>query len=178
MLFAAAALPQPERKESAASDRPSPTANRGASLKERLAAAKSARVLTGILDVELESTLEEAHRKLDNLTDPARPWQKQKGHRQSLKVIWPLKETDFSSVYVKTDAKGRIEYITGFLREGQEMAFDKIGETKKAPILTESAVLWDVIRPKRKPMRVRATGTNYKASVITLFVVPSRRTTN
>jgi hypothetical protein len=144
-------------------------------LKERLAAAKSVKVQTNILGIELDSPLETAHTKLDSLVDPAKPPIEEKedadGDEGEHKIVWQLARSDFSSVYVKADREERITYIMGSLRKGKELSFDKIGEIEKAPILSNSTVAWDVVRPGRPLIRVIARGANRKAASIILFIV-------
>jgi hypothetical protein len=161
--------------ESPASPNPSSNLSRLAPLKERLAAAKSVKVQTNILGIELDSLLEMARAKLDSLADPAKPPIQEKedaaGEEGEHKIVWQLVRSDFSSVYVRADREERITYITGWLRKGKELPFDKIGEIEKAPILSNSTVAWDVVRPGRPLIRVIARGANRKASSITLFIV-------
>lgn len=154
---------------------PSSATPKLAPFEQRLAAAKSVRVQTSILGVEIDSTLEAAHARLDPLSEPAKPPLREAedgelGEKQQ-KVLWQLAKSDFSSVYVKTDDKERVIYVTGFLRPGKELPFEKIGQVEKAPMLTETAVAWDTVKPKRPLIRVVARGTNRRASSITIFVV-------
>lgn len=146
-----------------------------APFKERLAAAKSVKVQTNVLGIELDSPLEMAHAKLDSLGDPAKPPMEAKedaaDDEEEHKVVWQLAKSDFSSIYVKADRENRITYIMGSLRNGKELPFDKIGEIDKAPILSNSTVAWDVVRPGRPLIRVIARGANRKATSITLFIV-------
>ncbi len=164
---------------------PSPSAPTASSklrsFKERLAAAESVKVKTNILGLELDSSLEKAHEKLDSLGNPARPSveaaKEAKHDEEERKVLWRLAKSDFSSVLVKADDKERITYITGFLRPGKEVPFDKIGQTEKAPILSDRSVAWDVVRPNQPLIRVVARGEKRKATSITIFIVkraPSR----
>lgn len=158
---------------------PSPTppgaSPRLAPFKERLAAAQSVKVETSILGLELDSSLEKAHEKLDPLGNAAQPSieaAKEAEHdEEERKVLWRLAKSDFSSVLVKADEQERVTYITGFLRPGKEIPFDKIGQTEKAPILNENNVAWDVVRPDKALIRVVAHGAKRKASSITVFVV-------
>ena len=164
----------------AADPSPSPSSRASArahrdSVKQRLAIARSVKVTTDVLGVGVGSTLEDAHAKLDHLNDPERPWQERKDRGGKRKALWQLKVTPFASVYAKTDANLRIENITGFLREGEELPFDKIGETEKAPLKSATAIVWDVIRPDRPLIRVVAEGREHKAGVIKIFVVPRVR---
>jgi hypothetical protein len=146
-----------------------------ASFKERLAAAETVEVKTSILGLELDSSLEKAHEKLDPLGDPSQPSvqaAKEAEHEEKeRKVLWHLARSDFSSVLLKTDDKERITYITGFLRLGREIPFAEIGQTEKAPILTDRAVAWDVVRPNQPLIRVVARGEKRRASSVTIFIV-------
>lgn len=130
---------------------------------------------TDILGVELDSSVEAAHAKLDPLCDPAHRAadEKEAGepNERERKVLWQLAKTDFSSVLVKADEKERITYLVGFLRPGKEVPFDQIGQVEKAPIQNSKVVAWDVLRPNRPLIRVVARGPERKASSITLFVV-------
>jgi hypothetical protein len=152
-----------------------------APFKERLTAAQSVKVQTAILGIELDSTLESAHSKLDSLGHSmAAPVDegdevanRSKGEH---KVSWQLTKTDYGSVFVKTDEKERITYIAAYLRPGKEMPFDKIGELEKAPVLTDRVVAWDVVRPNRPLIRVVARGAERKANSITIFIVKRPRT--
>jgi hypothetical protein len=142
-----------------------------APFKERLAAAQSVKVQTAILGIELDSTLQSAHSKLDSLGDPTA----ERGEGEH-KVSWQLAETDYGSVFVKADEKERITYIAAYLRPGKEMPFDKIGQLEKAPVLTDRVVAWDVVRPNRPLIRVVARGAERKANSITMFIVKRPRT--
>jgi len=144
---------------------------KGTSAEERLKVAKSVKVKTDILGVELGSTLQAAHAKLDGLNDPAQPWKELKARDGAVKAVWQLDKTPYKSVYVKTNAKREIDYLTGFVRAGEEVPFEQIGEAKKAPLQNDTTIVWDVIRPNRPPIRLVAEGKERKASVIKLFVV-------
>jgi hypothetical protein len=157
-----------------ASSLPSPSAL--APYEQRLAAAKSVKVMTSIIGIELGTDLEKAHAKLDKLSDPARPAKEEKEdtgkpEEPERKTLWQLAATDYSAIFVKTDEKGRIMSVTGILRPGKEISFEKIGEVKKAPVQSDDAIAWDVVRPKRPLFRVVATGADRKASSISIFVV-------
>jgi len=143
---------------------------------ERLAAAQSAKVMTSILGLELGSTLDQAHAKLDKLTDPKHPPKTERegpkdNEESEQKILWQLAKTDYSFVFVKSDENERITSINAFLRPGKEISFEKIGETKKAPVQDANTIAWDVLRPNRPLFRVVANGADRKASSITIFVV-------
>jgi hypothetical protein len=165
---------------SAASPSP-PKPSKLAPFKERLAAAQSVKVQTAILGIELDSTLESVHSKLDSLGDPSARSVDEgdavaKRSMGEHKVFWQLAKTDYGSVFVKADEKERITYIAAYLRPGKEMPFDKIGQLEKAPVLTDRVVAWDVVRPNRPLIRVVARGSERKANSITMFIVKRPRT--
>jgi hypothetical protein len=176
--------PNGETSASAPSSAASPSLPKPPKLapfKERLAAAQSVKVQTAILGIELDSTLESVHSKLDSLGHPtARPVDEvdeaAKRSEGEHKVSWQLAKTDYGSVFVKADEKERITYIAAYLRPGKEMPFDKIGQLEKAPVLTDRVVAWDVVRPNRPLIRVVARGSERKANSITIFIVKRPRT--
>ncbi len=61
--------------------------------------------------------------------------------------------------------------MMGSLRPGKEIAFDQIGQTDKAPILTEHTAAWDVVRADKSLIRVVARGDKRKANAITIILV-------
>jgi hypothetical protein len=143
---------------------------------DRLAAAQSVKVMTSILGLELGSTLEQAHAKLDRLTDPKHPPKTERegpknNEESEQKVLWQLAKTDYSLVFVKSDENERITSINAFLRAGKEIPFEKIGEAKKAPVQDANTIAWDVLRPNGPLFRVVANGLDRKASSIIMFVV-------
>ena len=182
-LFAFA-LPNGETSASPPSATVSPSLSAPSKLapfKERLAAAQSVKVQMAIFGIELDSTLESAHSKLDSLGQfTARPVDEvseaAKESEDKHKVLWQLAKTDYGSVFVKADEKERITYIAAYLRPGKEVPFDKIGQLEKAPVLTDRVVAWDVVRPNRPLIRVVARGSERKANSITMFIVKRPRT--
>ena len=153
----------------AASASPTP---RLASFNERVALAKSARVKTDLLGLELGSDFEGAQRQLDKWIDPSprskAPAEEEEGER---KVLWKLNGTDFASIFVKANEQNRITYMLGVLRSGKEIPFFEIGEVEKAPIRTDQQIAWDILRPNRPLIRVVASGSHGKAASITIFEV-------
>ena len=154
---------------------PLPTASL-APYEQRRANAETVNVMDSILDLEPGSSLEQAHAKLDELSDPAHPPKQEeegprKGEASEHKVLWQLAKTDYSFVFVKADDQERISYIKAFLRPGKELPFDKIGDAKKAPVQDANTIAWDVLRPDRPLFRVVATGAERKATSIMIFVV-------
>ncbi len=173
LAFERAGAETPSPPPSAAASPSLPKPPKLAPFKERLAAAQSVKVQTAILGIELDSTLESAHSKLDSLGDStARPVEEgDEAAEGEHKIAWQLTKSEYGSVFVKTDDLERITYIAGYLRSGKETPFDKIGQLEKAPILTNRIVAWDVVRPNRPLVRVVARGSERKASSIIMFIV-------
>ena len=146
-----------------------------APFKERLAAAQSVKVETKLLGLELDAPLEKAHEILDPLGNPTQPSVEAAGEAEEgeneRKVLWKLTKSDFSSILVKADEQNRVTYMMGFLRPGKEIPFDQIGQTEKAPVLTEHTAAWDIVRPDKSLLRVVARGEKRKANSITIFLV-------
>ncbi len=103
------------------------TAPRLESVAVRRENASTVKVVTSILGVELGSTLQEAHARLDKLSDPATPpKEEQKGGDESArgthKVLWIFAETDYSAVFIKTDDEQRIASISAIVSTRQRAA--------------------------------------------------------
>jgi hypothetical protein len=164
-----APLSQAQTRSPAQSKSPLPSYSL-APYEDRLAAAQSVKVTVSILGLDLGSTLEQAHAKLDKLSDPAHP-PKEEEEGPERKILWQLARTDYSAVFVKSDESKRITHINAFVRPGKEIPFEKIGDTKKAPLQDVNTIAWDVLRPNHPLFRVVAKGADRKANNITIFVV-------
>jgi hypothetical protein len=162
-------LSQAQTRSPAESKSPRPSYSL-APYEDRLAAAQSVKVTISILGLELGSTLEQVHAKLDKLSDPAHP-PKEEEEGPERKVLWQLARTDYSAVFVKSDEKNGSPTSMLFLRPGKEIPFEKIGDTKKAPLQDVNTIVWDVLRPNRPLFRLVAKGADRKANNITIFVV-------
>ena len=152
---------------------PSPAGPKLASFKERVAAAQTVKVQTDILGIHVGDTFEQAERTLEkHASHPPKDEAEEEEEAGGKKVLWELKDTDYSTIFVKGTEKNGITSILGTFRPGKEMPFDKIGEVQKAPIHGATNVAWDVARPNHPLTRVVAQGTNGKAKAITILVVP------
>ena len=147
----------------------------GSSYEERLAAAKSVKVIHSILGIELGMERDKAVAKLEKLSDPKQPPKKEKpqpGEQgEHEKSLWQLLGTDFSAILLASDEDERITSIDGYLRLGKEIPFSKIGPLDKAPVRNDTLVAWDVLRPKQPLFRVVARGNYSKATRLTIYVV-------
>lgn len=143
--------------------------------KDRLAAAKSVRVMTSILGLELGTSLAQAHARLDKISEGGKATKEEaeaeEGAKGAHKTLWKFPATDYSALFAQSNDEGEITNINAFLREGKELPFEKIGEVKKAPLQSDTAIAWDVIRPNRPLFRIVAQGAGRKARSINIFVV-------
>lgn len=84
------------------------------------------------------------------------------------KEAWALKETDFTTLAFKTNGAGRLVWISGFVRQGKEIPFDRLGDLTKAETVTKSQVIWNVGNAGTG-YRLVAKGAEGKASVVYLL---------
>jgi hypothetical protein len=155
---------------------PSPSPAVG-TVEQRLAVARSVRVNTAILGVEPGDGLNSAHQKLDQFGKFATPpKQDRETEREGEnKILWELDKTDFRAVLIKTDEHDRITSVTAYLREDKMKSFNQIGDTKVAPVVSDTQVAWDIVRPERPHLRLVASGKDGKAAVIKVFIVKRAR---
>ena len=137
------------------------------------------RVSDSILGVRIGTSLEGARKKLEPLsiasdretdTDEDNDEDKDEG---GSKRLWRLKGTNYSSVALKTNAKGRVVWLTGFVRPGKELLFSELGDTSLAVRATDSQAIWNVARPDGG-YRLVAKGQNGRARVIYLLSLATR----
>lgn len=133
--------------------------------------ARSVKVETSILGVQVGDELEETHEKLDSLgTFVAPPKEAGESEEHEEKILWTLRETDYRALLVKAE-EDRVTSITGYLRDDKTKPFESIGDVQVAPVHSESQVAWDIVRPGRPHLRVVASGDANKAASITVFAV-------
>lgn len=84
------------------------------------------------------------------------------------KEAWTLKESDFASLAFKSNGKGKVVWISAFVRPGREIAFENFGDQSKATMLSKSEVIWNV-GSAQGGYRLVVKGDNGKASVVYLL---------
>jgi hypothetical protein len=179
LLAAALVIPMVGR---AAEPSPSPDSSTpkiesatGSSYAERLAVAKSVKVVHSILGIELGMEMDKAAARLDKLSDPKQPPKREKpepGERgEHEKSLWQLLGTDYSAILLASDGDERVTSIDGYLRPGKEIPFSKIGPLEKAPVRNDTLVAWDVVGSKQPLFRVVARGKESKAVRLTIYIV-------
>ncbi len=123
-----------------------------------------AKVLDSLLGVRIGSSLEEAHAKLKDLGTVGGRATREGGRKEA----WTLKGGEFTSVAYKTDASGRVVWLTGFVRPGKEIPFSQLGDLARASGKDETEAAWTVEAPGGG-YRLVAKGPKGKARVVYLL---------
>ena len=84
------------------------------------------------------------------------------------KQVWTLTGTPFSSLALKTDAAGRVVWVSGFVRPGQEIPFKELGDLARASAASASRVVWDV-PTAHGGYRLIARGSGRRAQTVSLL---------
>ena len=144
----------------------------GFGLAYRVAAAQDEKpkAVDSILGVHVGAKIEEVHEKLKDLGT----WGGRATDEGGRKEAWTLKETEFTSVAYKTNAAGRVVWITGFVRPGSEIPFDKLGDLTRATGKNKTGVVWDV-KTQDGGYKLVAKGPDGKARVVTLALLAAPR---
>ena len=129
-----------------------------------LAGADAPRVEDAILGVRVGSVAADVQAKLSPRgTGESRPT-RDGGNKQ----VWSLNGTPFSSVALKVNAAGRVVWVTGFVRPGQEIPFKELGDLARASSASASRVVWDVPTADGG-YRLIARGSGRRAQTISLL---------
>lgn len=129
-----------------------------------LAAPETPRVQDAILGVRVGSTAAEVQTTLGPRGTPETRPTRDGGNKQ----VWTLDGTPFSSLALKTDAAGRVVWVTGFVRAGQEIPFKAFGDLARARSSSPSRVMWDV-PTARGGYRLIARGSGRNAQTVSLL---------
>lgn len=146
-------------------------ASPGSTFEQRLAVAATVKVTTSILGIRLDQPLKAAEKGLgksvasrQSVSEEGKSGKEEQGE----KILFKLRDTDYSTVLLESDGEEKIKSITATLRDEKGKEFRDIGQVDKAPVHTPSMVAWDVVRNK-KHTRVVATGSDEKANTIKIF---------
>lgn len=123
-----------------------------------------AKVADSILGVRIGSSLEEAHAKLKDLGTVGGRATRDGGRKEA----WTLKGGEFTSVAYRTDAAGRVVWLTGFVRPGKEIPFSQLGDLARATGKDDTEAAWTVETPGGG-YRLVAKGPNGRARVVYLL---------
>jgi hypothetical protein len=119
-------------------------------------------------------SLEDARKKLEPLSIATDLRETDEGENErGTKRAWRMKGTDYTSVALKTNAKGRVVWVTGFVRPSKELLFSALGDTSLAVRATDSQAIWNVATPSGG-YRLVAKGQNGKAGVIYLLSLATK----
>jgi hypothetical protein len=129
-----------------------------------------AHVADSILGIRLGATLEEAREKLKGLRKSGGEGEREGEGGGGRKEAWMLKKSDYNSVAYQADGAGRIQWVTGFVRRGKEIPFEKFGDLSRAAYKSDQEAVWNVERPGGN-YRLIAKGTGGKASVVHLLAL-------
>ena len=132
--------------------------------------ANRSRVNDSILGVRIGTSLEEARKKLEPLSIASeRSSDEDEDKEESgTKRFWRLKGTNYTSVALKTNQKGLVVWVTGFVRPSKGLLFSELGDTSRALRATDSQAIWNVATPNGG-YRLVAKGQNGRARVIYLL---------
>lgn len=126
--------------------------------------APQSRATDSILGIRIGMSLEEVRAKLGPLGTAGGRATREGGRKEA----WTLKRTDYSSIAFKTNPKGLVVWVTGFLRPGKEVPFSDLGDISRAFRATDSQAIWNVKTPDGG-YRLVAKGQNGKARVTYLL---------
>lgn len=128
------------------------------------------RVSDSILGVRIGASLEDAWKKLEPLSIASdRPTATDEDRDEGgTKRVWRLKGTTYACVALETSEKGRVIWVTGFVRPSKELLFSELGDTSLAVRATDSQAIWNVATPNGG-YRLVAKGQNGRARVIYLL---------
>lgn len=135
-------------------------------LKHRVVVAQGEKqkAVDSILGVSVGTKIEDVHEKLKTLGTVGGRETRDGGRKEA----WTLKETEFTSVAYKTNADGRVVWITGFVRPGKEIPFDKLGDLARVTGKDKTEAVWDV-ETGGGGYKLVAKGPDGKARVVTLI---------
>ncbi|HEX6323871.1 MAG TPA: hypothetical protein VFZ36_09110 [Vicinamibacterales bacterium] len=81
--------------------------------------------------------------------------------------VWTLAGGDYASVAVTTDARGRVTWVTGFVRPGHERPFSAFGDLERA-VASGTRAVWDV-QTSQGSYRLILRGNDARAQVVTML---------
>ena len=150
----------------------SPQASTTRRVGEQKSPAKSPpRVARDLLGVSIGDRESDVLPNLDAIGKRLTSLRRDGGRRHTI----ALHETPFSYLIVITDAPGEVRRISGFVRPGQEIPFEVLGDTERPSGGGKTSMFWDMLEegPSRK-YRLVAKGNDRKAQVVFLIGAPKR----
>ncbi len=124
------------------------------------------RVSDSILGVKVGMSLSNAHEELERFGNQGSgESDDEKEEVGEHKEAWSLGKSEFSSVALKANGKNKIVWVTGFVRTGQEIPFERLGDLSTASRVNDSVAIWNVATTTGG-YRIVAKGFNGKARVV------------
>lgn len=117
-----------------------------------------------IAGVHVGATAEEVRARLEPLGTVVGRDARDGGRRD----VWTLESGDFASVAVTTNARGRVVWVTGFLRPGREVPFSAFGDLARAAGRSDVRAVWES-RNAHGSYRLSVRGAGGKAQTVTLL---------
>jgi hypothetical protein len=94
--------------------------------------------------------------------------EKEDDHEEKQREVWSLARGDYETIVVEADTRGKVTGVTGFLRKGREIPFERLGREAGAARWTDSIAIWNVATA-RGGYRLLARGPARRAQVVTLL---------
>ena len=129
----------------------------------------------GMAGEDKDSKDKDAKDKDAKPTKPKSGEDEDEGHSE----LWTLRGTPYTQVVVHAGTDGRLAWLTGFLRPGQEMPFARFGDPKRALVFRDTLAVWNVL-PLAKttvpPYRLIVRGAKGQARSVSLIsLAPPKR---
>lgn len=124
--------------------------------------------MRSVAGISVGSELDRARELLEKIGKGSGGEEEEREEQGSVKEAWTLTSTDFQTIAYKADAKERINWVTGWVRPGKEIAFAEIGDLSQAARSQPTEAIWNVKGPEGS-FRVIARGKDGKASIITMI---------
>ena len=110
-----------------------------------------------------------------NTAKPKSGEDEDEGHSE----LWTLRGTPYAQVVVHAGTDGRLAWLTGFLRPGQEIPFTRFGDSKHALVFRDTLAVWNVLpvgKSSPPPYRLIARGAKGQARSVSLIsLAPPKR---
>lgn len=120
--------------------------------------------IDSILGIRIGLGLKDAHENLERYggTGGEDEGRRASGER---KEGWNLRTSEYSTIALKANREGKIAWVSGFVRTGQEIPFTKLGDLSRAFKSNATTAIWNV-ETRDGGYRVVAKGSDGKASVV------------
>lgn len=117
-----------------------------------------------ILGIKIGSTLAAARASLSPLGEGGGRDLRGNGRREA----WNLAKTPFQTVTFQATGRGTIKWVSGYLRDGEEIPFESFGDLKTASSLSDDEAIWNV-PTESGGYRLVAKGAHKRGKVVYLI---------